>query len=230
MKHLWHKLLIWLGIRKPELTEEPVDISFVIMGLGDFRQDWWAKDNKVLPSDNKNRMYPTKDPDVGYFGQTLPNPWQPEAKLKYHYIVDGQSRYFDKPQEGLIFYSYLFLADMDRDFNISKLEWMKAERDKADILVRLSRAKDLYEPKDVLQAAINEIERLRDDEKKYQLVIEQLIAKKAAQEFWANVLNDKGNDNSIFGKLLKDEKLQQQPSPKTQIDDNNKYYSFKETE
>jgi len=56
------------------------------------------------------------------------------------------------------------------------------------------------------------------------------ILRKVAQEFWSNVMNDKGDNNSTFNKLLKDEKLQQKPSPKTQIDDSDKYYSFKENE
>jgi len=51
--------------------------------------------------------------------------------------------------------------------------------------------------------AANEIERLRNDEKKYQAVISKLLAKKVADEYWSKILQ--GDDFDPWAALKEGE-------------------------
>ena len=163
IKKLWSRFLVWVGLRKKPIEETPIDRSFVIMGLGDLRKDWCETGNKILPSDNKNRMFPNKD--HSYIGQTIPNPWQPEAKLKHSYYNTKTFavRYFDDPPKEP---EWILSTDYNPfhfkfDYTIDELKSMKEERDKSDILVRLEWAKSYHQNVEVLEAAIKEIKLLR---------------------------------------------------------------------
>ena len=167
MKSAWHKLLTWFGIRKPVAPEQPIDMSFVIMGLSDLREAARYKGSKILPFDGHGKMIPNKDPDIGYKGQILPHPLQPDAKIKYAYINEKTEsiRYFDKPQDlSKDLYGWMPLHHYDPQYfcTVEQLNALKEERDKKDILARLEHAKKHYQPAELFDEAIQEIKKVRD--------------------------------------------------------------------
>ena len=162
-KRAWNKFLIWIGFKKPE---QPIDMSFVIMGYRDLKETMRSGNNKILLSDAKNKLIPNKYPDIGYKGQILPNHWQPNSKLKYSYINKETKvvRYFDEFQisdEWMPLFDYNPF-NLKFDYSITELEKMKEDRDNGDIIDRLNYAKDCYQPKELFDEAIQEIKKLRE--------------------------------------------------------------------
>ena len=133
-------------------------MSFVIMDMQGLKNNGSDTNVKIPPNSNEG----------GYVGQPLPNQWNPNAKIKYHYIdQNGRSRYYNYANWdfNLKRYDSEFLNSMEEEFSINKLIELQLKRDSADILIRLQILKDQYSPYypigTTLNDAIVEITELR---------------------------------------------------------------------